>query len=66
MRARLYRDDDGNARRTHMSLFFVLMRGEYDAIIRCPFNFKVTFCLYNQTSEQRHITDSFLPDIEYC
>ncbi|CAF1446164.1 unnamed protein product, partial [Rotaria sp. Silwood1] len=26
MRARLYMNGDGNARRTHMSLFFVLMR----------------------------------------
>ncbi|CAF3419908.1 unnamed protein product [Rotaria sp. Silwood1] len=64
MRARLYLNGDGNARRTHMSLFFVLMRGPNDAILKFPFNYKVTFCLYDQTPQQRHIIDSFRPDIK--
>ena len=64
MRGRLYLHGDGNARRTHMSLFFVLMRSEYDSILKFPFNFKVTFCLYDQTPAQRHIIDSFRPDIK--
>ena len=63
MRARLYLHGDGNARRTHMSLFFVLIRGQNDAILKFPFNHKVTFCLYDQTPQQRHIIDSFRPDI---
>ncbi|CAF1141611.1 unnamed protein product [Rotaria sp. Silwood1] len=63
MRARLYLNGDGNARRTHISLFFVLMRGLNDAILKFPFNHKVTFCLYDQTPSQRHIVDSFRPDI---
>ncbi|CAF3831238.1 unnamed protein product [Rotaria sp. Silwood1] len=62
MRVRLYFNGDGNARRTHMSLFFVLMRGEYDAILKFPFNYKMTFCLFDQTPKQRHIIDSFRPD----
>ncbi|CAF1043670.1 unnamed protein product [Didymodactylos carnosus] len=62
MRIRLYLHGDGNARRTHMSLFFLIMRGEYDAILRWPFNFKVTFCLYDQSGQNRHIIDSFRPD----
>ncbi|CAF4234383.1 unnamed protein product, partial [Adineta steineri] len=64
MCARLYLNGAGTARRTHMSLFFVLMRGSYDAILKFPFNYKVTFCLYDQTSQQRHIIDSFQPDIK--
>ncbi|CAF4266931.1 unnamed protein product [Rotaria sordida] len=63
MRARLYLNGDGNARRTHMSQFFVLMRGLNDPILKFPFNYKVTFCLYDQTPQQRHIIDSFRPDI---
>ncbi|CAF0845656.1 unnamed protein product [Rotaria sordida] len=62
MRVRLYLNGDGNARRTHMSIFFVLMRGDYDAILQFPFSYKVTFCLFDQTSQQRHIIDSFRPD----
>jgi hypothetical protein len=64
MRARLYLAGDGNARRTHMSIFFVLMRGEYDAVLVFPFSFKVSFCLFDQTTQQRHIIDSFRPDIK--
>jgi hypothetical protein len=64
MCARLYLHGDGNARRTHMSLFFVLMRSECDAILKFPFHFKVTFCLYDQTNQQHHIIDSFRPDIK--
>ena len=63
MRVRLYLHGDGNARRTHMSLFFVLMRGPNDAILKFPFNYTVTFCLYDQTPQQRHIIDSFRPDL---
>ncbi len=63
MRARLYLHGDGNARRTHMSIFFVLMRGLNDPILKFPFNYKVTFCMYDQTPAQRHIIDSFRPDI---
>jgi hypothetical protein len=65
MCARLYLYGDGSAaRRTHVSLFVVLMRGEYDAILQFPFNFKVTFCLYDQTGAQHHVIDSFRPDIK--
>ncbi|CAF0752077.1 unnamed protein product [Rotaria sordida] len=60
---RLYFNGDGQARRTHLSLFFVLMRGDYDAILTWPFSYKITFCLYDQTNNQRHIIDSFRPDI---
>ena len=61
---RLYFNGDGQARRTHLSLFFVLMRGDYDAVLQWPFPYKVTFCLYDQTSSQRHLIDSFRPDIK--
>ncbi|CAF1258259.1 unnamed protein product [Rotaria sordida] len=61
---RLYLNGDGNARRTHMSLFFVLMRGEYDAILKFPFAYKVIYCLYDQSNQQNHIIDSFKPDIK--
>ncbi|CAF1166699.1 unnamed protein product [Didymodactylos carnosus] len=62
MRARLYLHGDGQARRTHMSLFFVLMKGEYDPVLKWPFNHKVTFCLFDQSGQNRHVIDSFRPD----
>ena len=59
---RLYLQGDGQARRTHLSLFFVILRGENDAILQWPFNYRVLFCLFDQSRNQRHIIDSFRPD----
>ena len=64
MQARLYLYGDRNARRTHMSLFFLLVKGEFDALLSWPFGYKVTFCLFDQTGNNRHIIDSFRPDVK--
>ncbi|CAF1072929.1 unnamed protein product [Adineta ricciae] len=64
IRARLYPYGDGNARRTHLSVFFVLMRGRFDHLLAFPFQHKVIFCLYDQTPTQRHLIDCFRPDVK--
>jgi hypothetical protein len=38
------------------------MRGDYDAILKFPFDFKMIFCLYGQIKQQNHIIDGFRPD----
>ncbi len=58
---RLYILGDGIGKNTHMSLFFVIMKGEFDNILSWPFTNKVTFKLINQTGG-RDIIDSFKPD----
>jgi TNF receptor-associated factor 2 len=63
---RLYLNGDGDTRDTHLSLFFVLLRGDYDAILKWPFPYKVTFYLIDHSTvnaSQCHITDSFWPDL---
>lgn len=64
MCGRIYLNGDGMGRNTHVSLFFVILRGEYDALLKWPFRQKVTFMLLDQSpSESReHITDAFRPD----
>ncbi|XP_070581857.1 TNF receptor-associated factor 2-like [Ptychodera flava] len=52
-----YRIGNGN----HVSIFFVIMRGEYDAILKWPFRQKVTFMWIDQ-SNGKHIVKSFRPD----
>ncbi|XP_046860118.1 TNF receptor-associated factor 3-like [Xenia sp. Carnegie-2017] len=59
--ARVYPNGDGMGKNTHLSLFFVLMRGNYDALLTWPFRQKVTFKLIDQNGDQ-HIVDSFRPD----
>ncbi len=58
---RLYILGDGIGKNTHMSLFFVVMKGEFDNILPWPFTHKVTFKLINQTGG-RDIIDTFQPD----
>lgn len=62
MRMRVYLNGDGNANCKHLSVFFVLMRGEYDALLSFPFHYKVTFCLYDQSDQRKHAIRSFLPN----
>lgn len=39
---RIYLNGDGTGRGTHLSLFFVVMRGHSDALLKWPFNQKVS------------------------
>ena len=64
MCARIYLNGDGDGKNTHMSVFFVLLRSEHDAILRWPFKQKVTFKLYDQQNNNReNIVDAFRPDL---
>ena len=58
---RLYILGDGIGKGSHMSLFFVLMKGEFDNILQWPFTHKVTFNLINQAGG-RDVVDTFQPD----
>ncbi|XP_071622161.1 TNF receptor-associated factor 1 isoform X2 [Heliangelus exortis] len=59
---RVYLNGDGAGKGTHMSLFFVVMRGDYDALLPWPFRHKVTFMLLDQNNRE-HIIDAFRPDL---
>lgn len=61
MCGRLYLDGDGVGKHTHLSLFFVIMRGEYDALLSWPFAQKVALILIDQDGHH-HISDTFRPD----
>ena len=58
---RLYPYGDGMGKSKHVSLFFVVMKGEYDDILDWPFQRKISFSLLNP-EKRRPITDSFIPD----
>ncbi|XP_033110877.1 TNF receptor-associated factor 3-like [Anneissia japonica] len=62
MCARIYLNGDGMGKGTHVSLFFVVMKGDYDALLQWPFNQKVTMILLDQETGKRSLTDSFKPD----
>ncbi|XP_060585113.1 TNF receptor-associated factor 3-like isoform X2 [Ruditapes philippinarum] len=62
MCARVYLNGDGMGKGSHMSLFFVVMRGEYDNLLPWPFQQKVTMTLLDQETGQCNLSDSFRPD----
>ena len=59
--ARLYPNGDGSGKGTHMSIFFAIMRGEYDALVPWPFIQKVHLRLLDQ-DRIRDVFDAFRPD----
>ncbi|CAG5133598.1 unnamed protein product [Candidula unifasciata] len=61
MCARIYPNGDGIGKGSHISLFFVIMRGHYDALLPWPFSQKVTLMMIDQNHKE-HIVDAFKPD----
>ena len=58
---RAYLNGDGSGEGTHLSIFFVLMKGEYDALLQWPFESKVSLILVDQ-DHMKHLVQSFKPD----
>ncbi len=61
MCARIYLNGDGQGKGSHVSLFFVVMRSEYDALLTWPFPCKITMKLLGQDSNP-NVVESFRPD----
>ncbi|XP_062815062.1 TNF receptor-associated factor 1 isoform X2 [Anolis carolinensis] len=52
---RIYLNGDGRSKGSHASLFLVLLRGEYDALLQWPFAHEVTFMLLSQNNTENHV-----------
>ena len=59
---RIYLNGDGIGKGSHVSLFFVVMRGEYDGLLPWPFRQRVTMTLVDQSASNNNIVESFIPD----
>ena len=58
---RMFPLGDGSGKGTHVSLFFVVMKGEYDDALQWPFTYTVTFKLINLAGG-RDLTEKIKPD----
>jgi hypothetical protein len=58
MCAKVYMNGDGFGKGSHLSLFFVVMRGDYDAVQTWPFQKKITMMLLDQGNGD-HMIDAF-------
>lgn len=64
---RAYLFGDGSGKGTHISLFIVVMKSEYDDLLAWPFQHKVTLTLINQNFPlvpERSLTHRFVPNSE--
>ena len=64
LKLRLYPDGDGIGENTHLSMYIIVMKGEYDAILPWPFKKKVTVTLLDQQEdpvERENVLMSFIP-----
>ena len=57
---RLYLQGDGMGRSTHVSLFFVVMKSEYDQLLTWPMQKRITFELINHANEAESVIESFV------
>ena len=62
MYGRVYLNGDGSGKTTHLSLFLVIARGDFDSLLRWPFNQRVTMTMLDQSSARQHVTEAFRPD----
>jgi len=60
---RAYLNGDGTGEGTHLSIFFVLMRGEYDPLLQWPFEPKVSLILVDQ-DHKKHLVQTFKPNAQ--
>ena len=60
---RAYLNGDGTGEGTHLSIFFVLMRGEYDPLLQWPFEHKVSLILVDQ-DQKKHLVQTFKPNVQ--
>jgi TNF receptor-associated factor 2/TNF receptor-associated factor 3 len=60
---RAYLNGDGMGYKTHLSIFFVLMKGEFDPLLKWPFEYKVSLILVDQ-NHRKHIVQTFKPTLE--
>ncbi len=61
MCAKIYMNGDGFGKGSHLSLFFVVMRGDYDPLQTWPFQKKITMMLLDQGNGD-HMIDAFHSD----
>lgn len=61
MRMKLYPNGDQEGKGTHVSVYFQIMKGEFDAILTWPFKRKINVMLLDQSNREPYV-DAFHPN----
>ena len=59
---RMYLNGDGEGKGTHVSMFLVIMKGNFDALMPWPFARTVTFRIFDQNGNKHDVIERFKPD----
>ncbi|XP_068444789.1 TNF receptor-associated factor 5 [Clinocottus analis] len=62
MASKVYLNGDGEGKGTHLSLYVVLMPGDFDALLPWPFKQTVSLSVLDQSGAGNHQSLSFRPD----
>ena len=60
---RIYPNGDGLGKGTHLSLFIVLMKSDYDNLLQWPFTNTVKFVLVNQEDRKKDLVEQLIPNV---
>ena len=60
-----YLNGDSVGEKTYFSIFFILMKGEYDPLLQWPFDSKVSLILVDQ-DHKKHLVQTFKPNTRSC
>lgn len=62
MCARLCLNSENNGQDKNMSIFLILMKGDYDACLTWPFYYRIIFVVHDQSDKKCHLIGSFITD----
>ena len=62
----IYLNGYGICRNTHVSVFFIIMKHDYDDLLEWPFKQKVSIIWHNQIDGTRSILNEFTPENNCC
>ena len=62
LRIKVYLNGRDRGKGTHLSLYLIIMKGEYDNLLEWPFNQKITFYLLDQSEQRKHKVHQLSPN----
>ena len=63
LKLKAYFNGRDRGRGTHLSLYIIIMKGDYDALLDWPYNMKVTFYLLDQSDRRQHRSHTLSPNL---
>lgn len=62
LRLKAYLNGRDRGKGSHLSLYIIIMKGDYDALLEWPFKQKITFYVIDQSDQKNHRTHQLSPN----